>query len=318
MSQANPRSVRVCIAQAEPAWLDLPAGVEKTCKLATEAAQNGAQLIAFPELWLTGYPCWIWSRPLDPELGPKYIKNSIRADSPEMGTLQNCARENSIAISLGCSENSNNSLYISQFLIDHDGSIAVHRRKIKPTHMERTIFGDGSENSLRIVGNLSFARVGGLSCWEHLQPLLKYHSITQRPEIHVAAWPVLDPFQGGELWSISVDGCESLSRTYAAESGAFVLHCTTVISEKGIELLRTSGSSMMSTPGGGYSAVYAPDGRRLTEPLAAKEEGLIYADLDLDMILNARMFLDSIGHYSRPDILWLGVDASSKRVLRSG
>ncbi|KAL5334703.1 carbon-nitrogen hydrolase [Aspergillus crustosus] len=310
------RTVRVSVVQAEPAWLDLDAGVEKTCKLAAEAAQNGAQLIAFPELWLTGYPCWIWSRPVDPDLGAKYIKNSIRVDSPELEAIQTCARENSIAISFGASENSNNSLYISQFLIDQDGKIAIHRRKIKPTHMERTIFGDGSENSLRIVEELSFARVGGLSCWEHLQPLLKYHSITQRPEIHVAAWPVLDQFQGGGLWSMSVDGCENLSRTYAAESGAFVLHCTTIISEQGIELLKTTGSPMMSTPGGGYSAVYGPDGRRLTEPLDDRTEGLIYANLDLDAILTPRMFLDTVGHYSRPDILWLGVDASVKSVLR--
>ncbi|KAL4878093.1 carbon-nitrogen hydrolase [Aspergillus karnatakaensis] len=316
MSSTSPRTVRVCVAQAEPTWLDLQAGVEKTIKLATEAAQNGAQLIAFPELWLTGYPCWIWSRPVDPDLGLKYIKNSIRDGSPELQAFQTCARENSIAISLGCSENDNNSLYISQFLIDQNGKIAIHRRKIKPTHMERTIFGDGSERSLEIVAELPFARVGGLSCWEHVQPLLKYHSITQRPEIHVAGWPVLHEFGGEGLWSMSSDGCENLSRTYAVESGAFVLHATTVISEKGIELLRTAGAPLMSTPGGGYSAVYGPDGRRLTEPLPEKEEGLVYADLNLDMILNSRMFLDSVGHYSRPDILWLGVDSLAKEVLR--
>lgn len=51
---------RVAVTQAEPAWLDLAAGVAKTCTLMTEAARNGAQLIAFPECWIPGYPCWIW------------------------------------------------------------------------------------------------------------------------------------------------------------------------------------------------------------------------------------------------------------------
>jgi nitrilase len=51
---------RVAVTQAEPAWLDLAAGVTKTCKLISEAALHGAKLIAFPECWIPGYPCWIW------------------------------------------------------------------------------------------------------------------------------------------------------------------------------------------------------------------------------------------------------------------
>jgi len=54
------RGVRVAVTQAEPAWVDLPAAVAKTCDLINEAALNGAQLVAFPEVWIPGYPCWIW------------------------------------------------------------------------------------------------------------------------------------------------------------------------------------------------------------------------------------------------------------------
>lgn len=54
------QAVRVAVTQAEPAWLDLAAGVAKTRELITEASKNGAKLIAFPECWIPGYPCWIW------------------------------------------------------------------------------------------------------------------------------------------------------------------------------------------------------------------------------------------------------------------
>jgi hypothetical protein len=54
------QSVRVAVTQAEPAWLDLQGAVAKTCDLIHEAAANGAQLIAFPEVWIPGYPGWIW------------------------------------------------------------------------------------------------------------------------------------------------------------------------------------------------------------------------------------------------------------------
>jgi nitrilase len=55
-----PQRIRVAVTQQEPEWLDLQKSVEKTCKLIAEAAQEGAELITFPELFIPGYPCWIW------------------------------------------------------------------------------------------------------------------------------------------------------------------------------------------------------------------------------------------------------------------
>lgn len=53
-------TVRVAATQAEPAWFDLQGAVDKTCKLIEEAASKDAQLVGFPEVWIPGYPCWIW------------------------------------------------------------------------------------------------------------------------------------------------------------------------------------------------------------------------------------------------------------------
>lgn len=107
-------------------------------------------------------------------------------------------------------------------------------------------------------------------------------------------------------------GCRNLARTYAIESQSYVLHTTTVIGEKGIEAMNTSRGALMNCPGGGSSAVFGPDGRQVTTDLEDTQEGIIYADLDLDAILNAKSFLDIVGHYSRPDLLWLGVDKREK------
>lgn len=152
------------------------------------------------------------SRLLDVEMKVAYVKNSLRLDSPEMKQIQLCAKKNSIAVSLGFSENSNDSIYIAQVLIDQDGQIKIHRRKMKPTHMERTIFGDASGECFSSVAQLPFGRVGALSCWEHIQPLLKYHTLSQQEDIHVAAWPSLTPHTGGQdLWSMSAEGMFSFS-----------------------------------------------------------------------------------------------------------
>lgn len=113
-------------------------------------------------------------------------------------------------------------------------------------------------------------------------------------------------------------GCATLSRTYAIEAGAFVLHCTTSITQKGIDAAGTAGAPLMSTPGGGHAAVFGPDGRRLTEPLDEKSEGVLYADLDMDAIGRTRMFADCTGHYSRPDLLQLQTDPSIKTPICGG
>lgn len=112
-----------------------------------------------------------------------------------MKTIQACAKSNSVAISLGFSERTeSHSLYISQVIITPEGEIAAHHRKLKPTHMERTIFGDGSDNVLNTVADIDFGdvgviKVGNLACWEHAQPLLKYHTYSQHESIHISAWP---------------------------------------------------------------------------------------------------------------------------------
>jgi len=73
--------------------------------------------------------------------------------------------------------------------------------------MERTIFGDGGASSLKGVVPLPFGRVGALSCWEHVLPLLKFNTHHQDEQIHIAAWPPLfEPFGKGELWSMTSPG----------------------------------------------------------------------------------------------------------------
>lgn len=237
------------------------------------------------------------------------------------------AKETSTAVVLGFSERCGTSVYIAQAIISPQGEILMNRRKLKPTHQERTVFGDGSGNDLRNVVEIDFGgevgkvKVGCLNCWEHTQPLLKYHSYTQGSIIHVAMWPPVDPFPGVDypgLYSMSAEGVMNLSQACAMEGSQYVLHCTAVCAEKGMEAFGSEGYPMFGKAGGGHSAVLGPDGRTLTQPLKSNQEGIIYADLDLSKVLATRSFLDVVGHYSRPDLLWLGYDDQEKPVKRSG
>ncbi|KAI1444749.1 carbon-nitrogen hydrolase [Annulohypoxylon stygium] len=321
-------TMRVAVIQSEPVWLDLAASVQKAIELIEEAAKGGARIVAFPESWIPGYPAWIWARPVDVELQTDYIYQSLSIGSDEMEEIKDAAKKHSIAVVLGFSERSpSNSVYIAQAIISPQGELALHRRKVKPTHMERTIFGDGSGDDLTNVVELDFGpiigkvKVGTLACWEHTQPLLKYHTITQDEVIHISMWPPIDPSTGVDhpgLWSMTADGCQNLSQTYAIESGTYVLHATAVCTQDGVNHMRTQSGIVCPKPGGGHSCIIGPDGRRLTSPLGdgnPETEGIVYGDLDLTKVVANRGFLDIVGHYSRPDLLWLGVDKQQKKVV---
>ncbi|KAM7202938.1 Arylacetonitrilase [Naviculisporaceae sp. PSN 640] len=320
--------IRVAAVQAEPVYLNLAVSIKKACDLIEEAAKGGAKLIGFSECWIPGYPAWIWARPVDVEMQTRYIYNSLCINSPEMDLLKAAAKENSIAVVLGFSERTqSDSIYISQAIISPQGDLLRHRRKLKPTHMERTIFGDGSGGDLNNVAEIDFVpehgkiKVGTLACWEHAQPLLKYHTISQGEQIHVAMWPPLAKSTGAQdptLWSMTAEGCQNMSQTYAIESAGFVLHVTAVCNQDSIDKLKTTEGIVCAKPGGGHSCVIAPDGRRVTETIGegtGMEEGIVYADLDLVKTVATRGFLDIVGHYSRPDLLWLGVDKRQKEVV---
>ncbi|KAK1087734.1 hypothetical protein LTR48_002290 [Friedmanniomyces endolithicus] len=311
-------TIRVAVTQHEPIWLDLEATIDKTCHLIAEAASANAKLVVFPECWIPGYPAWIWSRPVDFDLGVKYVENSLEIDSPQMRRIRDAAATHQVNVGLGFSERDGDSVYIAQALIDEKGEIRMQRRKMKPTHMERTIFGDASGSCLAGVVQLSDGgpRVGNVFR-EHIQPLLKYYTLSQNEQIHIAGWPPLDPFMEGSpgFWSMTAEGCRNLSQTYAAEAGAYVLHCAAILTETGIEAMKTRGSPIMGSPITGSSAIIGPDGRLLKTAESGGEQ-LIIADLNMSAVTKTKTFADAGGHYSRPDMLWLGADPTSKPTVR--
>ena len=84
-----------------------------------------------------------------------------------MHSIRAAAVQHRINVCLGYAERDGDSVYIAQCLIAAvDGTIKMSRRKIKPTHMERTVFGEGSGGSLKNVVEMNgVGRVGALACW---------------------------------------------------------------------------------------------------------------------------------------------------------
>jgi nitrilase len=195
----------------------------------------------------------------------------------------------------------------NQSFIDESGTIVHHRRKIKPTHVERAYWGEGQAESVRAVVQSSFGNIGGLNCWEHTQPLLRYYQYSQQLDIHVASWPLCWNADEGKPWPyhLTPPACNAFSQTMAMEGACFVLVCSQVLSQDGKERTRLGDFDYAKTPGGGFSMIYGPDGTPLCKPLGAGEEGILYADADMAVRGMMQQNLDLVGHYARPDLLSL-------------
>jgi predicted amidohydrolase len=156
-----------------------------------------------------------------------------------MRRIQAAVKKAGMTVVLGYSEREGASLYISQAFISPDGKILLNRRKIKPTHAERTIFGEGQAESLKTVVDTPVGKVGGLNCWEHLQPLLRYYEYTQGVQIHVSSWPPIfgmpNPDEIEWLYHETGEANNRISQVMAIEGASFVMVCSQIITEKNLE-----------------------------------------------------------------------------------
>jgi aliphatic nitrilase len=307
---AHPKFKAACV-QAAPVFLDLQGSIAKGIRLIEEASANGASLIGFPETWLPGYPWFIWlgAPAWGLQFVPRYHDNSLVLGSAEMAALQDSARRNKIHVAMGYSEKDGGSLYMGQCLIDADGTLAFTRRKLKPTHVERTMFGDGDGSDFQ-VADTALGKVGALCCWEHLQPLSRFAMYSMHEQVHVASWPSFSLYRD-MAYALGPELNMALSQTYAAEGQCFVLASSAIISQEMFDMLCDTPDKAhllnprTGKPGGGASMIFGPDGRPLCEALPDDKEGILYADLDIGMISLAKAAADPVGHYSRPDVLRL-------------
>lgn len=312
------RSFTAAAVQAEPVWLDLEGGVEKTIAFAAEAAGKDAAIIAFPETWIPGYPWWIWldSVAWQSQFVVPYAQNSLELDSPHFERIRQAAAELKIAIGLGYSERVGGSLYMGQALISSNGEVLKTRRKLKPTHVERSVFGDGDGSDIAVVDS-EFGRLGALCCAEHIQPLTKYAMFSQHEQLHIAAWPSFSIFEGA-AYLLGPEVNTAASQQYAVEGQVFVLAPTGLIGQAAHDRFAdTEVKRELLKLGGGHARIFGPDGRSLAAPLAPTEEGILYADINYAEILAAKNAYDPVGHYSRPDVLQLMFNPTANpRVVR--
>ena len=309
---------RVAIVQESPAVLDADEGLARARRHVAAAAADGAELIAFPEAWLGGYPAWMfvmaeWDDGEARDWYARFLAHSIAVDDTRFAELRQIAADHAVTLVMGFNERhgvNGGSVYNSLATIGPDGGLLNLHRKLTPTHTERLGWAPGDARGLRVVPT-PVGAIGGLICWEHWHPLARQALHAQDEQIHVAAWPDMS-----EMHVIA-------SRSYAFEGRCFVLAGAQYLElvdvpdalrdayERGVGPVTPLEGVLFD----GGSSVIGPDGGFVVEPVRGRA-AIVHAEVDLVERDRRNHDLDVAGHYGRDDVFRLEVDARPREPLR--
>jgi nitrilase len=305
-------SAIVAAVQAGAVLMDRDATLDKTEVLVKEAAANGANLVAFPEVFIPGTPLWMDSQPIwqgDDEWYALLVDQSVVVPGPATERLARFAHDSEVYLVMGINEREERSgtLYNTVLYLGPDGTLLGKHRKLVPTGSERTIWGMGDGSTLQTY-ETPVGRVGGLTCWENYMPLPRFYLYSQGIDVWFA--PTLATGDGwvatmshiareGRCYVVGVNPClhiDQVPRDFPSRERLWV------IDEEDEE-------TKWLEPGN--SVIVSPMGQVLAGP-CRHEETILYAELDLAKVRAARRMFDPVGHYHRPDIFRLGVDTSPR------
>lgn len=296
---SNSSTIRAAAAQVSPVLFSREGTTEKVLQTIASAARQGVQLIVFPETFIPYYPYFSFVQP--PVLmGKEHMRlyeEAVEIPSPVTDAVSRAARSYNMVVVLGVNERDHGSLYNTQLIFDADGTLLLKRRKISPTYHERMVWGQGDGAGLTVL-NTAVGKVGALACWEHYNPLARFALMAQHEQIHCAQFP------GSMVGQIFADQIAVTIRHHALESGCFVVNSTGWLSPEQVQQITPDEKLQRVLSGGCYTAIVNPEGALMGEPIV-DGEGLAVADLDFSLITKRKRMMDSVGHYSRPDLLQL-------------
>jgi nitrilase len=305
--------VKAAVVQAAPVVFDTSRTLEKLADLTRDAAVLGADLVVFPEAFVGGYPKGLdFGARLGSRSDPgredfrRYFESAIDLPGPDSDLIAKAARTNKVHLVAGVIERVGGTLYCTAVTYSPEGRLLGKHRKLMPTALERLVWGFGDGSTLSVVES-PIGRIGSVVCWENYMPLLRMAMYAQGIEIYCA--PTVDD---RETWLPTM-------RTIALEGRCFVLSACQYLTRADCptDYRTIQGADPGTVLIRGGSCIIDPMGNVLVEP-SFDGEIIQFADLDRRLIAKGKFDLDVVGHYARPDIFKLTVDASPRQAVIFG
>lgn len=306
---------KAATVQTSPVFLNAEKTIDKAITFIKEAAENGAQLIAFPEVFVSGYPYWNWI--MTPVQGSKWYeklyKSAITADGSEVNRICSAAKEFNIHIVIGINEQGTSfgEIYNTNLIIDNNGNLIGKHRKLVPTWAEKLTWTSGDGSTLKVY-KTKIGPIGTLACGENTNTLARFALLAQGELIHIANYislPVAPP---------DYDMAEAIKIRAAAhsfEGKLFTIVSCSTISQEIKDALREdvpNVDELLDRKSSAFSGFIGPNGATIGTPLI-DEEGIVYADIDMEKCIQPKQMHDILGHYNRFDIFDLRVNTAPTR-----
>ncbi|KAF4958454.1 hypothetical protein FGADI_2376 [Fusarium gaditjirri] len=338
--------IRVAACHVSPVFLSAKDTTSKAIGLIKQAAQNKANLVVFPETYISAFPIWSSLRaPTENhDLFKQMAHESIFADGDEIHAIRNTAKQANIIVSMGFSEKarfSSATLYNSNIFISNSGEVLIHHRKLMPTFFEKLTWAPGDGHGLR-VADTPYGKIGNLICGENTNPLARYSLMAQGENIHISTWPPIWPTRvpmrdgpsdtyKGTSEKPNYDNVTA-NRTRAAahcfEAKCFGVLCSGVLGEDAIktvsggssylaQVLQQSqrGATQFLDPTGAPLKGFTIDnqtGDAIATDFLQHDEGILYADLDIGDCIEGKQYHDVVGGYQRLDVFDLKVNRTRR------
>ncbi|PSU29302.1 N-carbamoylputrescine amidase [Photobacterium lutimaris] len=264
------RKVTFAAVQLAISW-DLDKNLEKIRQSVKEAAANGANVVVLQELFAAPYFC--------KKQDAKYFELAQSLEgSPLIRIMSDIAKELNVVLPISYFEKSGNTFFNSLVMIDADGTVLDNYRKSHipdgQGYSEKFYFSPGDTGFK--VWDTKFGRFGAGICWDQWFPELARALVLQGAEAIFYPTAI-----GSEPQDPTLDSQGHWQRTMQGHSAANLVpviasNRTGIESDDGIE-----------TTFYGSSFITDHTGDKLAEA-SRDEEGIIYAQIDLDTTVKAR------------------------------
>ena len=308
---------KAAAVQTSPVFLNVEKTIEKAISFIKEANSNGAQLIAFPEVFVAGYPYWNWI--MTPVQGSKWYeqlyKNSVAVTDESMKPLFQAAKDFNMHVVIGINERGTSfgEIYNTNLIIDNKGTLIGKHRKLVPTWAEKLTWSSGDGSSLKVY-KTEIGPIGTLACGENTNTLARFTLLSQGELIHIANYislPVAPPDYN------MAEAIKIRAAAHSFEGKLFTVVSCSTISKEIMDVLKPDVPNieeLLTRKSSAFSGIIGPNGAVVGEPLI-DDEGIVYADIDLEKCIQPKQMHDILGHYNRFDIFDLRVNTAPTRKI---
>ena len=276
--------MKVGVYQNCPQLLDLEKNLKDTIDKIQSAKDEGANLVVFPELALTGY-----------FVGARYHEVALRMDSPEIKQLAQATK--GTAAIVGFIEESRSMNFYNSALVAIDGKIEFAYRKLNLPNYgvfeERKIFSGGKSFPVFRYMGLTIAI---LICNDLWHPALPYLAATQKADVFVTIFNSSEASMGEEFSNI--ESWTIINKFYARIFGVHNI-CANRVGEESPRDRRQTDQHVDTKEGAASDEVYSfwggsgvidPYGRNLAKA-KMYERDYITSEISRDLVRKKRILM---------------------------